>query len=53
MDLNNLRARSWDYVKQNYRAFQLEKYLDSFEIENAKIGGIGKGRKQILRVVRD
>jgi DNA-binding helix-hairpin-helix protein with protein kinase domain len=35
-------------LKNDQQRIQLEKHLDSFEIENASIEGVGKGRKQIL-----
>jgi len=35
-------------LKNDQQRIQLEKYLDRFEIEDANIEGIGKGRKQTL-----
>jgi DNA-binding helix-hairpin-helix protein with protein kinase domain len=35
-------------LKNDQQRIQLERYLDSFDIEDASIDGIGKGRKQTL-----
>ena len=38
-----------DKLRQNHRAIQLTNFLDQYEIERAKITGIGPGRKQTLQ----
>ncbi|MFB6414374.1 helix-hairpin-helix domain-containing protein [Bradyrhizobium tunisiense] len=42
------RARALEALRQNHRKLQLDRYLDRFEIEDAKIDGIGPGRKGTL-----
>ncbi|CAI2931867.1 helix-hairpin-helix domain-containing protein [Aminobacter niigataensis] len=42
------RASKLDVLKQNQRKAQLDRFLDNFEIADAKIDGIGPGRKQTL-----
>ena len=46
--LPNVRLRRLDELKSNQRNLQLEAFLDRFEIDRAKIPGIGAGRKQTL-----
>ncbi|WP_083931318.1 helix-hairpin-helix domain-containing protein [Kaistia granuli] len=47
-DIPNLRQRKLMQLKQDQRNHQLERYLDSFEIDAAKIEGVGAGRKRTL-----
>jgi DNA-binding helix-hairpin-helix protein with protein kinase domain len=47
-DVANLRLRKLDELKRNQRAIQLADFLDQFEIQRAKISGIGPGRMQTL-----
>lgn len=47
-DIPNLRQRKLTQLKQDQRNHQLERYLDSFEIDAAKIEGVGAGRKRTL-----
>lgn len=42
------RLRKLDELRRDQRRLQLEKYLDTFEIDRAKITGIGAHRKQTL-----
>ena len=44
-DILNQRMQQ---LNKDQRRIQLEKYLDLFEIEDANIDGVGKGRKQTL-----
>ena len=44
-----LRARKLDELRRNQRASQLTTFLDQYEIERAKISGVGPGRKQTLQ----
>jgi DNA-binding helix-hairpin-helix protein with protein kinase domain len=44
-----LRLRKLDQLRQNQRVIQLNTFLDQHEIEQAKISGIGPGRKQTLQ----
>ena len=48
IELPNVELRMLDELKRNQRTLQLNSFLDSFEIEHAKIEGIGAGRKQTL-----
>lgn len=47
-NLASIRLRKLDQLKRDQAKIQLERYLDSFELEKAKIEGIGSGRKQLL-----
>lgn len=47
-NLPNVRLRMLDELKRNQRAVQLARFLDAFEIDHARIAGIGPGRKQTL-----
>jgi DNA-binding helix-hairpin-helix protein with protein kinase domain len=47
-EVANLRLRKLDELKRNQRAIQLADFLDQFEIQQAKISGIGPGRTQTL-----
>jgi DNA-binding helix-hairpin-helix protein with protein kinase domain len=47
-DIPAKRTRALDQLKQNQRKFQLDRFLDQFELEDAKIEGIGTGRKRTL-----
>ena len=42
------RRRALEQLKQSHRKLQMDRYLDRFEIEDAKIDGIGPGRKGTL-----
>lgn len=42
------RTRALEELRQNHRKLQLDRYLDRFDIEDAKIDGIGPGRKGTL-----
>lgn len=42
------RMRALDQLKQNQRKLQLDRFLDGFQLEDAKIEGIGPGRKRTL-----
>ena len=42
------RIRALDQLKQDQRKLQLGRFLDRFELEDAKIEGIGPGRKRSL-----
>jgi DNA-binding helix-hairpin-helix protein with protein kinase domain len=42
------RSRALDELKQNHRKLQMDRYLDRFDIEDAKIESIGPGRKGTL-----
>ncbi len=42
------RNRALDQLKQSQRKLQLDRFLDKFELENARIEGIGPGRKRTL-----
>jgi DNA-binding helix-hairpin-helix protein with protein kinase domain len=48
-EVPNLRLRKLDQLRQNQRAIQLTAFLDQYEIQRAKISGIGPGRKQTLQ----
>jgi DNA-binding helix-hairpin-helix protein with protein kinase domain len=48
-DVPNVRLRKLDQLRQNQRAIQLTAFLDQYEIQRAKISGIGPGRKQTLQ----
>lgn len=48
LKLPAIRATKIGNLKQRQRNSQLEHFLDKFEIEHAKIEGIGPGRKQTL-----
>jgi DNA-binding helix-hairpin-helix protein with protein kinase domain len=41
-------ASALETLKQNHRKLQLDHFLDRFELEDAKIDGIGPGRKRTL-----
>ncbi len=47
--LATVRLKRLDQVRKDQHKLQLERYLDSFEIERAQIEGFGSGRKQLLR----
>lgn len=47
-DIPNVRQRKLAELQRNQRALQLNRFLDAFEIDKAKIAGIGSGRKQTL-----
>jgi DNA-binding helix-hairpin-helix protein with protein kinase domain len=42
------RIRALDQLKRDQRQLQLERFLDGFEIDSARINGIGPGRKRTL-----
>jgi DNA-binding helix-hairpin-helix protein with protein kinase domain len=42
------RIQALDELKQNQRQLQLNRFLDRFKLEDAKIEGIGPGRKRTL-----
>jgi DNA-binding helix-hairpin-helix protein with protein kinase domain len=42
------RIKALDQLKQEHRRLQLGRFLDRFELENARIEGIGPGRKRTL-----
>jgi DNA-binding helix-hairpin-helix protein with protein kinase domain len=42
------RIRALDQLNQNQRKLQLDRFLDRFEIDDARIDGIGPGRKRTL-----
>lgn len=42
------RLERLEQLRRNQRQLQLDRFLDLFEIEKAKIEGIGPGRKQML-----
>jgi DNA-binding helix-hairpin-helix protein with protein kinase domain len=42
------RNSALEQLRQSHRKLQLDRYLDRFEIEDAKIKGIGPGRKGTL-----
>jgi DNA-binding helix-hairpin-helix protein with protein kinase domain len=42
------RTRALDQLKQTQRKLRLDRFLDRFELEDAKIEGIGPGRKRTL-----
>jgi DNA-binding helix-hairpin-helix protein with protein kinase domain len=42
------RSNALEQLRQNHRKLQMDRYLDRFEIEDAKIDGIGPGRKGTL-----
>lgn len=48
MNVPNVRLKKLEQLRKNHREKQLERFLDGFEIETAKIRGIGPGRKQTL-----
>jgi DNA-binding helix-hairpin-helix protein with protein kinase domain len=47
-DIPAERVRRLDQLNQNRRELQLGRFLDRFEIDDAKIEGIGAGRKRTL-----
>lgn len=47
-EIPNVRQRKLTQLKQNQRDHQLDRYLDGFEIDRAKIDGIGPGRVRML-----
>jgi DNA-binding helix-hairpin-helix protein with protein kinase domain len=47
-DIPAKRTKALDQLKQNQRQLQLNRFLDRFELEDAKIEGIGPGRKRTL-----
>jgi DNA-binding helix-hairpin-helix protein with protein kinase domain len=47
-DIPAKRMKALDQLKQNQRQLQLNRFLDRFELEDAKIEGIGPGRKRTL-----
>jgi DNA-binding helix-hairpin-helix protein with protein kinase domain len=42
------RSRALEQLRQSHRKLQMDRFLDRFEIEDAKIDGIGPGRKGTL-----
>lgn len=46
------RSQALGELRQNQRKFQLERFLDRFQLEDAKIDGIGAGRKRTLESYR-
>ncbi len=48
-NLPNIRLRKLNALNASQRQIQLDEFLDRFEIDDAKIEGIGPGRKQTLR----
>jgi DNA-binding helix-hairpin-helix protein with protein kinase domain len=48
-EIPSLRLKKLDQLRQNQRAIQLATFLDQYEVERAKISGIGPGRKQTLQ----
>ncbi len=44
-----LRVSKLDHLKKTVRQAQLQRYLDQFEIDKARIEGIGEGRKRTLQ----
>ncbi|MDQ2654374.1 MAG: hypothetical protein M3Z20_15175 [Chloroflexota bacterium] len=48
-DLPNLRTRELQVLERNSRAIQLQRYLDSRRIDNARISGIGPTRIATLQ----
>jgi len=46
--LPNIRLQRLEQLERDHRAKQLEHFLDGFEIETAKISGIGPARKRTL-----
>lgn len=42
------RNRALDQLKQSHRKLQLDRFLNRFDLEDAKIEGIGPGRKRTL-----
>jgi DNA-binding helix-hairpin-helix protein with protein kinase domain len=42
------RSRALEQLRQSHRKLQMDRYLDRFDIEDAKIDGIGPGRKGTL-----
>jgi len=47
-DLPKRRLATLDKLRADQRKLQLNRFLDRFELEDAKIDGIGPGRKRIL-----
>lgn len=47
-DIPNVRTRKLQELTRDRERVQRERFLDGFEIEKARIEGIGKGRKQVL-----
>jgi DNA-binding helix-hairpin-helix protein with protein kinase domain len=47
-DIPAKRLQTLDQLNQNQRQLQLNRFLDRFELEDAKIEGIGPGRKRTL-----
>ena len=47
-DIPNMRKKALDQLRQHQRKLQLDRFLDKFKIEYAKINGIGPGRKRTL-----
>jgi hypothetical protein len=47
--LPHLRTSKLDQLRKSVRQAQLSRYLDSFEIDKAKLDGIGEGRKRTLQ----
>lgn len=47
-NLSNVRMRKIEGLRANQRQLQLERFLDSFGVQEAHLPGIGVGRKQIL-----
>jgi DNA-binding helix-hairpin-helix protein with protein kinase domain len=48
-EIPDLRLEKLDKLRQNQRAVQLATFLDQYEIQRAKITGIGPARKQTLQ----
>src|SRR6185312_6313225 len=47
-DIPSLRLRKLDQLNRQQRERQLARFLDGYEIADARISGIGPGRKQTL-----
>jgi DNA-binding helix-hairpin-helix protein with protein kinase domain len=47
--LPHLRASKLDQLKKSVRQTQLSRFLDHFDIDKAKLDGIGEGRKRTLQ----
>ncbi|GEO16905.1 hypothetical protein [Microvirga aerophila] len=47
-NIPNVRHRKLEELRNNQRAIQLNRFLDAFGIDKARIPGIGSGRKQTL-----
>jgi DNA-binding helix-hairpin-helix protein with protein kinase domain len=47
-DIPSIRLRRMEQLRKEHRKLQLEQFLDTFQIDDAKIDGVGPGRKQTL-----